>query len=232
MGEEVRRSWGERAHPLFHSWHGPVEMREIVSDVVDADSIQAAWRAGGPEALAAALRSDDGAWGPLANLIREHPEPLLELAPHLGPQDGDRLVSYFSGYESLLGNQTSAPTFPWDPLIDLMERTTGPSGKHTRNGGTDSPTHRARDHYRAQPYPRRTPDPRSSRDGTNPGSVRPADRDGCRARRTDRSGPPAQPHRWPGGRRLHARRLAAAIVPGTKRSGAYQKVRALGSTRP
>lgn len=68
------------------------------------------------------LRASGAAWGPIVEMIREDPASLLSLAPLLDSQDGERLVSYFSAYESILDSEGVTTGLNWVPLIDLMKR--------------------------------------------------------------------------------------------------------------
>jgi hypothetical protein len=121
--EEGVKVFGHPPEPFFLSWRTPSSPLVVSGEASESQRhpLQAAWEDGGARVLAVGFRETEG-WGSgIADLVRRDPEKLLELAPHIGPEDGERIASFLSGYESVLEREPEKP-FSWEPLLELVER--------------------------------------------------------------------------------------------------------------
>lgn len=127
---EEERAWAEALDVsdipeemrFFRAWHGSFEQVEREVEGVDEPALRAAWSSGGASGLVATLRAMPGSWWPIADLIRQNPAEMLQLAPELKAEDGERLITYVSAYENVLDSTTALAGFDWIPLLELMER--------------------------------------------------------------------------------------------------------------
>jgi len=111
---ELRMRWGEaeESSQLMTSAWSPVLGRRV--DLSEA-------RKKGPDAVLAELRSAQGQWDEVRELVREDPEGMLALAPKLSRHDFPNAWPYLDSYRELIKERTA---FAWLPLMDMIEQLT------------------------------------------------------------------------------------------------------------
>lgn len=121
--DEGLKRFGQHPEPFFLSWSNSSPSLVDSGELPEArqDPLRIAWEGGGAAALAAAFRETQG-WGSgIASLVQDDSPKLLEFAPLLGPDDGERVASYLSAYEDLFERKPEQ-SVSLDSLIDLIER--------------------------------------------------------------------------------------------------------------
>jgi hypothetical protein len=120
---ELRTKWGETeepSRPWTWTWSPASGGGRDLSEA----------RKKGPDAILDELRSAQGQWDEVRELVREDPEGMLALAPRVSRHDFPSAWPYLDSYQELIRQRRA---FAWLPLIDMIERlTAGPA-----DGGRD-----------------------------------------------------------------------------------------------
>ena len=120
---ELRTKWGEPEEPFrpwTWTWAPASGGGRNLSDA----------RKKGPDAVLGELRSTQGQWDEVRELVRDDPEGMLAVAPKVSRHDFPSAWPYLDSYRELIKERRA---FAWLPLIDMIERlTAGPN-----DGGRD-----------------------------------------------------------------------------------------------